>query len=45
MARSFGMNARPASMRWADVARGPSKQEVSAHIAKLAAYARNRQPA
>lgn len=41
MARSFGMNARQASTRWADVVRGPSKSEVSAHIAKLAYYARN----
>ena len=43
MARSFGMDTRPVSARWADVIRGPSKKEVRAHVAKLAAYARSHQ--
>lgn len=43
MTRSFGMVTRSASARWADVIRGPSKKEVLAHVAKLAAYARNQQ--
>lgn len=41
MARTFGMNARQASTRWADVMRGPSRAEVSAHVARLAYYSRN----
>ena len=32
---NFGMDSRPASNRWSDVARGPSKADVIAHIAKL----------
>lgn len=41
MTRSFGMDSRPVSARWADVVRGPSKEQVLAHVAKLAGYARS----
>jgi hypothetical protein len=33
--QDFGMDCRPTSTRWSDVARGPSKTKVLAHIAKL----------
>ena len=33
--QDFGMDCRPTSSRWSDIARGPSKAEVLAHIAKL----------
>lgn len=33
--QNFGMDCRPASTRWSDIARGPSKADVLAHIAKL----------
>jgi hypothetical protein len=33
--QDFGMDCRPTSTRWSDIARGPSKADVLAHIAKL----------
>ena len=33
--QDFGMDCRATSTRWSDIARGPSKAEVLAHIAKL----------
>lgn len=33
--QNFGMDTRPTSTRWSDIARGPSKSDVLAHIAKL----------
>ena len=36
---SFGIDTRPASSRWSEIMRGPSKAEVSAHVAKLASFA------
>ena len=33
--RDFGMDTRPTSTRWSDIARGPSKADVLAHLAKL----------
>ena len=33
--QDFGMDCRPTSTRWSDIARGPSKAKVIAHIAKL----------
>jgi hypothetical protein len=38
MARSFGVDTRPTSNRWADIVRGPTKAEVLAHVAKLANF-------
>ncbi len=36
--QDFGMDCRPASTRWSDIARRPSKTEVLAHIAKLSRF-------
>lgn len=33
--QNFGMDSRPTSTRWSDIARGPSKADVIAHLAKL----------
>jgi hypothetical protein len=33
--QDFGMDCRPTSNRWSDIARDPSKAKVLAHIAKL----------
>jgi hypothetical protein len=33
--QDFGMDCRPTSTRWSVIARGPSKDDVLAHIAKL----------
>jgi hypothetical protein len=35
---NFGMDCRTASTRWEDVARGPSKAQVLAHVNKLARF-------
>ena len=35
---SIGMETRAHSTRWDDVRRGPTKQEVRAHVRKLASY-------
>jgi hypothetical protein len=34
----FGMDARPRSMRWSDVSRGPTRSELLTHLAKLARF-------
>ena len=33
--QDFGMDTRPTSTRWSDIARSPSKADVLAHLAKL----------
>lgn len=35
MTRSFGMDTHPSSTVWAEIARGPSKTEVRAHVKKI----------
>ena len=36
--QNFGMDTHPKSTRWSDIARGPSKAEVLAHLAKLSRF-------
>ena len=35
MEYSFGMDTKLTSTKWADVSRGPTRGEVSNHVAKL----------
>lgn len=42
MLTSFGIDTKRVSSRWRDVVRGPSREEVVIHLAKISAFARRR---
>lgn len=41
VAPTFGMDVKPTSMKWSDISRGPTVEQVKTHIEKLSALARS----